>query len=401
MTTFNNRPKSLLITIGVIFFLGLITNASKLILGKMSIFVVGVFIISLVPYLTFATLAFLINSVWITLIAGLFVLGLDIYLHLDIFFWTCGEQSAIAFVYTPFYFTILMIISFVSLWCSKVAYNTVKNKKFDIPIKEITARKVMFLFVIPLITIVFIFILGGFLMQAQSIFEFPVHKAITYRNLGMLKKAVEKGADIHVKSRVSGETPIIAATGTDDPEIIQYLISKGARINDIDEKLETTPLMWAAFMGNMRAAKVLIENGADVNIQNSKGKTALHYATELYQNKPALVEMLIKAGADINVVSEINSIPLHSSILHNDLESVKILVSHGADIELKNNSGFTALHQAAYYGKMDIVKYLLAKGANVNALSLSNKLPDDYAVQNKYPAVAEYIQHFRESEKTE
>ena len=71
-----NRPKSLMITIIVIFLLGVITNSSKLFIADINIFVIGVFVLSLVPYLSFAFLAYLINSLWITLISGLFILGL-------------------------------------------------------------------------------------------------------------------------------------------------------------------------------------------------------------------------------------------------------------------------------------------------------------------------------------
>ncbi len=51
------------------------------------------------------------------------------------------------------------------------------------------------------------------------------------------------------------------------------------------------------------------------------------------------VNLLIEAGADINVLLEDGNTPLHYSILMSEFKIARILVKHGANQEMKNDEG--------------------------------------------------------------
>ena len=70
-----------------------------------------------------------------------------------------------------------------------------------------------------------------------------------------------------------------------------------------------TALMIAAWQGNIKIVKDLIEAGADVNARLSDGSTALILATE--QGHSECVGVLVKAGADVNITADINLPDLH------------------------------------------------------------------------------------------
>ncbi|KAL3492817.1 ankyrin repeat-containing domain protein [Aspergillus germanicus] len=89
----------------------------------------------------------------------------------------------------------------------------------------------------------------------------------------------------------------------------------------------TTPLFLASFNGDAKVAKLLIDNGANVEARNKKGRTALHIAAKHDRNVEILF-VLLNAGADLN----------------------------GAD-----HQGDTPLCHAL--GKVDVYRYLLDMGA--------------------------------------
>ncbi len=125
------------------------------------------------------------------------------------------------------------------------------------------------------------------------------------------------------------KTDLHAAVLTDDFESIRQHIKAGSDINMLESSRASTPLITAAFPGKTKAAKMLIDAGADLNYQNADGSTALHTAA-----------------------------------VFGKTETAKILIDAGIDLKIQNNDGSTALHSAAFFGRTEIVKALLEKGAD-------------------------------------
>ncbi|MCV9386421.1 ankyrin repeat domain-containing protein [Reichenbachiella ulvae] len=92
---------------------------------------------------------------------------------------------------------------------------------------------------------------------------------------------------------------IHTATITGNIDAIKQHIAAGSNLNEKDPFGGSSPLITAAVFGQNEVAKLLIEAGADLNIQNNEGSTALISAA--FFCRPEMVQMLIKAGADPNI----------------------------------------------------------------------------------------------------
>lgn len=62
-----------------------------------------------------------------------------------------------------------------------------------------------------------------------------------------------------------------------------------------------TPMHIAALWGNVEAIQVLLAAGANVNVENVRGTTPLHFAAAARKNAKATVEVLLKAGAKTDI----------------------------------------------------------------------------------------------------
>ncbi|MFC4101609.1 ankyrin repeat domain-containing protein [Paenibacillus xanthanilyticus] len=117
------------------------------------------------------------------------------------------------------------------------------------------------------------------------------------------------------------------------------------------------------------AVAKLVQEGADVNAQDAKGRTPAMIAT--YNNDPATVQALIDAGADVNIQDEIRNTPFLYAGAEGYLEIVKLTIQAGADPAITNRFGGTALIPASEHGYTDVVQELLAN-TNVDVNHINN-----------------------------
>ena len=98
------------------------------------------------------------------------------------------------------------------------------------------------------------------------------------------------------------------------------------------------------------------------------GWTALHWVALSSENKGANVaELLLAAGAEVNLQDTSNRAALHWAAKNGNADVVKLLLAAGADVNVQSHLlGWTALMRAAENGDADIVEWLIAAGADVN-----------------------------------
>lgn len=142
---------------------------------------------------------------------------------------------------------------------------------------------------------------------------------------GHLKVALqlyEQGASLDTRDN-GGSCCLHWAVDGGKPGCIQWLLDKGIEV-DVEDECGCSPLMrLASINGNVEVAKILIENGANVNKVDKLKKTSLM-----------------------------------SAALNGGLELVKLLVENGANIHAENEYGKTALDFAESFGRKEIVSYL-------------------------------------------
>jgi ankyrin repeat protein len=125
-------------------------------------------------------------------------------------------------------------------------------------------------------------------------------------------------------------------------------------------------LLWASAKGHVEVVKSLIEKGANVNIKNENGTTALNMA--LSEKKVETADILRAHGAilDSRTVKVISAEMIEAAKF-GFLDRIKLFLAAGLDVDTKDKTGATALMVACHSGELEMVKFLLERGANVNA----------------------------------
>jgi ankyrin repeat protein len=152
----------------------------------------------------------------------------------------------------------------------------------------------------------------------SAVFAGEIHEAAKNGNLEKLKALLDKNPELlYVKDEL-GKTPLHWATGRGQPEAMKllldtYKVDVNVRNNNLGTPLHvaasqaqpectkngSTPLHFAAFKGqkagHREAAKILLENGADVNAKTDTGATPLSMAA--YRNNTEIIAILRTYGA--------------------------------------------------------------------------------------------------------
>lgn len=126
-----------------------------------------------------------------------------------------------------------------------------------------------------------------------------------------------------------------------------------------------------------KTIQLLVSAGADVNIRGEHDSTALHSAALYGQNQ--IVRLLIQAGADVHTVTRNGSTPLHQAASNGNGETVRTLITAGADIQVRDNFGRTPLHSAAENDDPGPIHVLITSGCDVNSVTRDGQSPLDIA----------------------
>ncbi len=109
---------------------------------------------------------------------------------------------------------------------------------------------------------------------------------------------------------------------------VRTLISQGADVNSRDVFGDNSGLHWAASLGLAEMARLLIDNGADLDIRNHDRNTPLHWAAG--EGQKELVVILIAHGAHVNARGKAGWTPLRWAEAHGQKEIARILMAAGA-----------------------------------------------------------------------
>lgn len=172
-------------------------------------------------------------------------------------------------------------------------------------------------------------------------------------HLNILKFLLGKGAKTDV-CNINGNTPLhlcFYRTEGRPSEVIKALLEKNADVNAINYDHDT-PLL-------------LAERGI-CSLENVKLYDAkkVFVATKTLDIRNSGVKLLLENGAKVNVVDKMGNTPLHLAVMTNHFQGVKALLENGAEISAKNNNNETPLDialQPKYHGSKDIVTLLKSK----------------------------------------
>ena len=214
---------------------------------------------------------------------------------------------------------------------------------------------------------------------------------------------LDHGADINArieKGYQNGCTALqLTAAVTRNPDALRYLLERGANVN-VEDARGRTALISASQWAEEDILQSLLDKGANVNATDMSEGSALQSAASSGSLQKVLyllssgadmdpnalksaagastggleiVQCLLDRGADVEARSQYSKTALHIAADKGKLEIVQCLLDRGADIEARSQYSKTALHIAADKGKLEIVQCLLDRGADIEARSQYSK----------------------------
>jgi ankyrin repeat protein len=246
--------------------------------------------------------------------------------------------------------------------------------------------------------------------------ETPLMTAARTGNPAVTRALVARGANVHARERWLGQTALMLAVAENHAEAADALIAAGADVNarsaltnlpDLEwgvigmsttvfPRGSWTPLMFAAQRGAAAAARVLADRGANLDLQDPDGTSALVLA--IINAHYDVAALLVERGANPNIADSAGMAALYAAVdmntlpwMHNRppsppsgrldaVDLIKVLLAHRADANARLKGpilqkhhdsgdrnlgeGSTPLMRAAKAGDATVMRLLLAAGAD-------------------------------------
>lgn len=175
----------------------------------------------------------------------------------------------------------------------------------------------------------------------------PLAEAVRVANVNIVGMLLDAGANAN-RANQDGETPLMLAARTGAVRVAELMIRHGANVNTREQFRNQTALMWAAAERKPEMVAFLISKGATVNVRataNDWGSQITNEPRVQYRPTGGLTPLLYAARAGCR-------------------GCVEALLKGGADIDFPNPDGMTPMMMAIDNSHYEVARYLLDQGAN-------------------------------------
>jgi ankyrin repeat protein len=189
--------------------------------------------------------------------------------------------------------------------------------------------------------------------------------------LEAVKKLLDAGANPNPKCDDLIMNPLYRAAFDGRWNVVHLLRSRGAEEGLFVGKI-IPDLHRAATLGEEQRVKGLL-NGRDISSRDPEGRTTLFWA--VHGSHVSTVRLLLENGADPNLQPpgniDLGGTPLHEAAARGSMEMAELLVDHCAmlDAGKAEDTGLTPAFIGVVGGHFDVLRFLVEKGANVNVVS--------------------------------
>lgn len=141
---------------------------------------------------------------------------------------------------------------------------------------------------------------------------------------------------------------------------------------------------------------------SSLDVKDSEGKTALHYACLIENVDPKIPELLIKNDASLLIRDSSGKVPFTYACEKGRKEIAQMMIAKNSDVIQYRNSGTldVALHVAVRFNQKEIVKLLLANSAPLNPKNKDGKFPIDLAADERREEILMLLSQHRPMVKT-
>jgi ankyrin repeat protein len=237
----------------------------------------------------------------------------------------------------------------------------------------------------------------------------PLSEAAALGNAAIIEQLLKAGADPNTRTTADGETVLMTSARAGNLDAVKALLDHGADVNAKEAYRGQTALMWAAAERHADVAKLLLQRGADWKVQSSFRETKIPKLSTASSISPIsrggltaflfaaregdieTAKVMLDQGVDINQTDVDSTNGLVVSIMNKQYTFAKFLLDRGADPNVTDVKGRAALYAAVDMRNedwsalpmrkgqdplpsMDLIKAILAHGGKPNA-ALTHNLP--------------------------
>ncbi|XP_048247741.1 probable palmitoyltransferase AKR2 [Haliotis rufescens] len=165
------------------------------------------------------------------------------------------------------------------------------------------------------------------------------------------------GVNVNCREGFRSLSPVMAAADRGHRDVVKLLVKEGADVSLVDEDGYNI-LHFACIGGDVETVKfVLSLNVVDINSRGGGSRTPVMRAA--WSGRRDVVELLVKAGADVSLVDVLGYNTLHWACLGGNVETVEFVLSlNVVDIDARTNSADTAAVMARGWGHQRVVQLL-------------------------------------------
>ena len=237
------------------------------------------------------------------------------------------------------------------------------------------------------------------LLDEESYTDYSaLHFAVAFNRKDVVLMLLKHGADVNINLGISKIKPLHLAC-----------MYNKRKFQDFINLEQTNCMDWLSHANNqIDIIKTLINYKANVNAQDSCGKTPLIYTCEVdiiqlfsyeyHIKKPindrliTIIEILLSHNADINICTLNGTSLLHvissEKRLTEETKYAELFLRKGININAADKNGYTALHKAVVAQKDELVKLLLRHRADINVVT--NELMTPFHLAMKYSFLGNY-----------
>lgn len=200
----------------------------------------------------------------------------------------------------------------------------------------------------------------------QQEFNFLHLIVLGLRNLSLelvLAQCLSHQSDVDAPD-VNGRTPLIWAAWRGDVGSVELLLNSRAKINRVDHQ-GYSAIARAAKAGHLDCVRKLLRAGASIDISDDRGIQPIHHASSNKASGLPIVDDLLAAGAHPNAPSA-NGTPLHFAANRGSTGIVKSLLLAGADVDTQDLDGDSPAMVSLLCWNQSTFSYLMRAGAKLN-----------------------------------
>ncbi|WP_370408819.1 ankyrin repeat domain-containing protein [Tenacibaculum dicentrarchi] len=217
--------------------------------------------------------------------------------------------------------------------------------------------------------------------------ETPLHNlAYGNKDIAIFKYFLSKGIAVN-KTDSQGNTALINAASRNSLAVIKLLASKTKNINQTNKKEESA--LTKSLKNSPDVIEFLLKKGADISVIDAKGNGLNYHLFKTFNDKKEAefeqkLTLLETKGLQVDKAQKDGNTLYHLAVQKQHLVMLKFIKKYKIDINAKNKKGLTALQEAVLIAKNSvIIKYLIAQGANKNVKTAFQETLYDLAAENE------------------